>query len=94
MPEVEVPEFYVDQFTVTVGVYGITMSLGLTPPHPAPGQPATPKDLVRVRMSLEHAKVMTMILRRQLKHYEREAGLSIDVPMSVYTGLGVSPEDW
>jgi hypothetical protein len=93
-PEEQVPEFYVDQFMVTTGVYGVAMTFGLTPPHPAPGQSATPRDLVRLRMSLEHAKIMTMLLRRHLKSYERDNGISIEVPSNVYTGLGVSLEDW
>jgi hypothetical protein len=90
----EVPEFYVDQFTVTAGVYGVTTTFGLTPPHPAPGQQASSRDVVRLRMSLEHAKVMAMIIRRQLKRYEDEAGAPINMPMAVYRGLGISPEDW
>ncbi len=61
--ESEVPEFYVDQFTVTAGTYGLTMTFGLTPPHPAPGQAAPSREVARLRMSLEHAKVMAMILR-------------------------------
>jgi hypothetical protein len=45
-------------------------------------------------MSLEHAKVMTMLIRRQLKQYEEQSGTTINVPMAVYRGLGISPEDW
>jgi len=94
MPESEVPEFYVDQFRVTWGAYGVAMTFGLTPPHPAPGQPATPQDLVRIRMSLEHAKIMAMIMRKSLKAYERENGIEIGIPHKVYMDLGISPEDW
>lgn len=90
----DVPEFYVDQFTTTAGVYGVAMTFGLAPPHPSPGPQATSKELVRLRMSLEHAKVMTMLLKRQLKRYEEEMGAAINIPMKVYHSLGISPEDW
>lgn len=92
--EPEIPEFYVDQFTVTAGVFGVAMTFALAPPHPAPGQQVSPKEVARLRMSLEHAKVMTMLLRRQLKRYEEESGAPINIPMRVYTGLGISVEDW
>jgi hypothetical protein len=91
--ESEVPEFYVDQFTVTAGTYGLTMTFGLTPPHPAPGQAAPSREVARLRMSLEHAKVMAMILRRQLKRYEEEMA-PINIPMKLSANLGISPEDW
>ena len=45
-------------------------------------------------MSLEHAKVVAMVLKRQLKEYERSTGTSIQLPADVYTGLGVAEEDW
>ncbi len=88
------PEFYVDQFRITSGPYGVAITFGLTPPHPSPGQVSPPRDLALIRMSLEHAKIMTLIMRRQLKQYERDNGVTIEIPHSLYAGLGVSPEDW
>ena len=44
-------------------------------------------------MSLEHAKVVAMLLRKQLKQYERENG-TIPLPPGLYTSLGVAQEDW
>jgi hypothetical protein len=46
-------------------------------------------------MSLEHAKVMAIILRKQLKQFEEQLGAEIALPLQVYQQLGVSPkEDW
>lgn len=90
----DLPEFYVDQFTTTAGVYGVAITFGLSTPHPS-GVPQVPaKEVVRLRMSLEHAKVMALLLRRQLKRYEEETGAIINIPMRLYNGLGISPEDW
>ncbi len=50
--------------------------------------------MATVRMSLEHLKVMTFILRRQLMQHERQTGTRIPVPIEVLNGLGISPEDW
>jgi hypothetical protein len=94
MADGELPEFYVDQFRMTVGAYGIAMTLGLTPPHPAPGQGEVTRDVTRLRMSLEHAKVLAMIMKRQLKAFEEQAQVQINIPRQVYNSLGLSSEDW
>jgi len=89
----DVPDFYTDSFRVTFGPFGSAMTFGLNPPHPSPGQQELPRDVVRLRMSLEHVKVMTMILKRNLKAYEDQMGV-ITIPREVFRGLGLSPEDW
>jgi len=94
MAEPEVPEFYVDQFLVTLGAYGAAITFGLTAPHPTPGQMQPAQDRVRLRMSLEHVKVMTMLLKRQTKAFEEQTGATINIPRAVYNGLGLSQEDW
>lgn len=45
-------------------------------------------------MSLEHVKVMTMLLKRQIKAFEEQTGVSINIPRQVFNGLGLSQEDW
>lgn len=90
----EIPEFYVDQFRVSFGPFGGAMTFGLNPPHPNPGQVQPAQDVVRVRMSLEHGKVMAMILKRQLKAFEERAGAPIHIPQQIYNGMGLSREDW
>jgi hypothetical protein len=92
--QASVPEYYVDSFRMTSGAYGLTITLGVSPPHPSPGQVNPSKDLVMLRMSLEHAKVMTMVLRRNLKNHERQSGAAINLPPQLYTQLGIAAEDW
>jgi hypothetical protein len=93
MPD-EVPEFYIDQFRVTVAPFGGAMTFGLNDPHPSPGQTQPPKDTVRLRMSLEHMKAMVMLMKRQLKAYEEQAMSPINIPRQVYNNMGLSQEDW
>jgi hypothetical protein len=94
MPEPGVPEFYVDQLVVSFGAYGVAITFGLTPPHPTPSQTPQSQELVRLRMSLEHVKIMTMLLKRQVKAFEEQTGITINIPRAVYNGLGLSQEDW
>ena len=87
------PDVYADQFIVTSGVWGVAMSFLKSPPHPSPGQAPQPEPQAVVRMSLQHAKIVAMILRRQLRNWERE-NVEITIPHGVYNDLGLSPEDW
>ena len=93
MPE-PIPEFYVDNFTLTITPFGGAMTFGLNAAHPSPGQSQSAQDAVRLRMSLEHAKLMTMLLKRQLKAFEEQAGGQIVIPRQVYNSAGLSQEDW
>ena len=48
-----------------------------------------------IRMSLEHAKLMAIILRKQLRQFEQQLGQEIALPAQVFQQLGLSPkEDW
>jgi hypothetical protein len=54
-----------------------------------------PVRVANIRMSLEHAKVMAILLRKQLKAFEAGAGVTIQIPPQVYQQLGISKlEDW
>ncbi len=93
--EGEVPEIYTDQFRVTVGVFGVNLTYGLSDPHPVQGGvPKAATEKVRIRMSLQHAKVIAMMLRRQLKTYEEQTSTDIQIPQNVYASLGIAEEDW
>ena len=90
----EIPEYYIDSFRVSAGAFGVAMTLGVRPPHPEPAHPSGPKEIAVVRMSLEHAKVMAMIMRRSLKEYERGTGAVINLPQKLCNEMGLSLEDW
>jgi len=78
-----------------VGLSPFTAILSLTV-QPA-GQTGTmpPIKVANVRMSLEHAKVMAIVLRKQLKNYEHQTGIEIQLPAALYQQLGISKqEDW
>lgn len=88
---------------VQVGCAPFTVALLFTisaapPPAQDPNEPPVPQLPQRVadiRMSPEHAKVMTIILMRQLKEFERILGRPIPIHPSVMQQLGLSPsEDW
>ncbi len=69
------------QLTFTMAVSGIGTQL--------------PANVANVRMSLEHAKVLSMLLKRQLKAFEDQMQSPIHIHPQVFQQLGLSMnEDW
>ncbi len=87
-----VPEVFSDAFEFSFGPYGLAIAFASRPVRQVPG--AIPRDEAVVRMSLEQAKILSMLLRRELARYEREAGIEIALPAEAYQSLGLRPDDW
>lgn len=88
-------DHYADQFQISVGPYGCTLSFLLSKPTPpTPGTPVQADRLSTVRMSLEHLKVMTFLVRRQLVQYERDTGIDVQLPGDLLNSLRIGREDW
>lgn len=88
-------DVYCDQFQVNTNPYGSALNFFASPPAPpAPGVAPQSERLVTVRMSLEHLKLMTFMLHRQIKQHEGGLGITIPVPVQVLNALQIGPEDW
>lgn len=93
MPEDAIPELYTDGVQVGLGPFGAILSFTMQPA----GQTGTlpPIRVCNMRMSVEHAKVLAIVLRKQLKIYEQTLGQDIPLHPQLYTQLGLSrQEDW
>lgn len=92
---VESFDIYSDSFQINTGPYGCTLNFMLSPSTPpAPGKTPQHETLATIRMSLEHLKLMTFVLRRQIMLHEQQTGVNIQVPTQVLNSLSISPEDW
>ena len=89
-----VPEFFSDTFVFSFSPYGLTLAFGARPLRPLAEQPIPPADRAIVRMSLEQAKILSMLLRKELNRYEATSGIDISLPPDVYRELGLRPDDW
>lgn len=88
-------DVYADQFQINAGPYGCILNFLVTQRDPvAVGAVPQPERVATIRMSLEHLKVMTFLLRRQVVTYERNAAIRISIPQVVLNGLQVGREDW
>lgn len=93
MPESPV-DVYTDQLQVSIGPFGCTLNFGVSLAIQPAGGVAQGHPAATVRMSLEHLKVMTFLLRRQLLEYERESGIRVQVSRDVLNQLRIGQEDW
>lgn len=92
MPEDPLP-LYSDGFQITCNPYTVSLSFTVSP-NPSKAQ-APPALVADIRMSPEHVKVMTIILKRHLREFEQQLGHSIPIHPQVAQQLGISPnEDW
>jgi hypothetical protein len=94
MGEDDIPDVYSDQFRVNTTPYGATLAFAKSQPDTPAGQAPRSKDQVIVRMSLEHLKVMVMVLKKNLKGYEQRTGITIELPFDMLNQMGLSKEDW
>lgn len=88
----EVQEYYADGVEINLVM---PWTVALTFSVKGIGPQAEPKRIAIVRMSPEHAKVVAMLLKKQIKGYEMNTGANINLPHDMYSKLGLSPtEDW
>ena len=91
----EAVDIYSDQFQVTTGPFGAMLNFGLTGSTPPPAGSLPPVERkATVRMSLEHMKVMTFLLHRQVMQHETQTGVKIPIPQVVLNALQIGLEDW
>lgn len=88
-------DVYSDQVGINIGPFGCSLNFQLSPATPpAGGGPAPGQPVATIRMSLEHLKIMTFILRRQLLEFEGQHGLQVHVSPDVLNQLRIGREDW
>ena len=87
-------DIYCDQFTVSVGPFGSSLSFGLSAAHPDPASPQPPQRMATIRMSAEHLKTMAIMIVRHVKKTESDMGVSFQVPTQLIAQLGISKQDW
>jgi hypothetical protein len=81
-----IPEYYTDSVNFMTNIYGFTLEFGMMQAQDDP-----PRSLVRIKMSPQHAKIMSLLLRKNVQEYEKRIG-TIILPDGLYQDLGISDE--
>jgi hypothetical protein len=80
------PDLYTNTVQFMVTPYEVTMVFGLSS---EPNKP--PKEIVRLRMSPQHALVMSKLLQKNLLGYRETIG-KINLPPRLFQDLGIEVE--
>lgn len=95
--QADIQDIYFDRVQVTATLYGVNITFNLSEPHPTQedkeGSLPRTKSLLTARTGLTHAKVFAMLLKRQLKAYEKDVG-EINLPDEVYESLKLDKNNW
>ena len=83
-------EYFSDVFWTTLSPWSAAVTFGLR--QASPNEKDTPK--IRVRMPLQQAKALAVILLRTVRRYENEANVNIELPTKLLESLGIPLEDW
>lgn len=91
----DVPDIYCDSVNIAMTPYDLMLMLTKMKPKPEGNQvTVSPAPVGLIRMSLEHAKVLAILLKRNLKEYEDKVG-AIPIHPETAKNLGISKnEDW
>lgn len=79
--ESEVRESYVDAASIESGFYGFTLTLGTFRRN------QKPKAEVKIRMSPQMTKVITLLLTRAVKEYEKTNPIPLPTELAQSMGL-------
>lgn len=83
-------EHFSDVFWTALTPWSASITFGLR--MASPKEKDTPK--IRVRMPLQQAKALAVILLRAVRKYESEADVDIELPRKLLESLGIPLEDW
>lgn len=83
-------EYFSDVFWISVSPWSASITFGLRTAHPSEKDTAT----IRMRMPLQQAKALAVMLLRAVRRYETEANVTVELPDKLLKELGIPLEDW
>ena len=86
----EMQEYFSDTFETHVNPWSAAVTFGMR----ATRETEDHRYKVRMRMPLQLAKALAVMLLRQIRSYEQQTQTDIDLPRQVLDTLGIPPEDW
>ncbi len=93
--EGQTPDIYFTGFSIGMSPFDVTMELSKHSPGSKVGEKPEMNVVGHMRTSLEHAKIMAILLSKNLHAFEEQVGTKIPVHPEMAKSLGISPnEDW
>jgi hypothetical protein len=90
MDYTDLQEYFSDVFEIHLNPWSGAITFGLR----ATKQSDDHKMTLRVRMPLQQAKALAVLLLGNIRKYEHQSGTDVDLPKQVLKALEIPPEDW
>ncbi len=90
--ETNVPDFYADRLNLNINPFGVTLVWGLTKARiveQKDGVVPEADNVAIVRTSLLHAKVVALLLLKNIKKWEEGVGINVQIPEDILTRLDI-----
>ena len=87
-------DVYSDATALAISDWGANLQFYAGGPMQPDGEGIQQMYLGMVRMSNEHIKVLTYILRRQIRQHESQAQFQFEVPKRTLETFGIVEQDW
>lgn len=84
------PEYYGETYYVRTNPWGVSITFAVAPPK----DDVDGHDVCIVRLSHETAKVLAMIIRKQIKNHEKDTATPIAIRSEIMKALDLSLGDW
>jgi len=86
----EMAEDFSDVFEIHINPWSAVITFGRRATRPTDDHQFT----VRMRMPLQQAKALAVMLLRNIRSYEQQTSADVDLPSEVLQALKIAPEDW
>jgi hypothetical protein len=86
----EMAEVFSDVFETHINPWSAALTFGLRAMKPEEKHVYP----VRVRMPLQQAKALAVMLLRSIRGYEAQQGVTVELPAVILQSLNIPPEDW
>jgi hypothetical protein len=88
-------DYYTDSMEVSSSLVGSSLTFGVQHATSAgPDQVGSVNYFGTLRMSVEHLKIMTFIIKRHLMRHEHSVSVTYDVPQEALRLLQIDPDEW
>jgi len=86
----DIEEQFSDVFDTHINPWSAAITFGIRATMPSEDNTYT----TRVRMPLQQAKALAVMLLRNIRAYEEDTGADIDLPQPILDALKIPVEDW
>jgi hypothetical protein len=87
-----IPDVYADRVNLSINAFGVTLTWGLSQPKSdgqQEGELPSSEIVAKTRTSLTHAKVLALLLIKNIRKFEKDNEIKIQIPNEILERLEI-----